>query len=119
MPPESSPSVKISYFPKENVWEAVQALARQLLREHQEICRIILFGSLVRGDAVPGSDVDLLIILKGSNEPFLQRIVNYLPTQFPVGIDVFPYTETELKMMLEQGNYFLQKALKEGIEISH
>jgi predicted nucleotidyltransferase len=54
--------------------------------------RVILFGSLVRGEAVLGSDVDLIVVLSGSDLPYLQRIPQYMPSYFPVGVDVFPYT---------------------------
>ncbi len=30
---------------------------------------LILFGSQARGDALPGSDIDLLIVLKGTVDP--------------------------------------------------
>ncbi len=35
---------------------------RRILREHPYVVRAELFGSLARGDAAPGSDVDLLVV---------------------------------------------------------
>lgn len=75
---------------------------------------IIVFGSFVRDECVPGSDIDLLIVLSKSNKDFLKRIPKYMPMKFPVGIDVFPYTNGEIKKMLDEGNFFLKRVFKEG-----
>ena len=80
---------------------------------------MILFGSFARGESVPGSDVDLLIILRDSTLSLLERIPRYMPTHFPVAVDVFPYTEDELQEMINQGNFFVRKALEEGKELFH
>jgi predicted nucleotidyltransferase len=47
--------------------EAVIAEARRMLdREYGDrLVRVVLFGSHARGDAEPGSDVDLLVVLRG------------------------------------------------------
>lgn len=117
MPRLSSPTVKIFYFPKKGVWAALRALSAEMAKEFPEIERIIVFGSLARGEAVPGSDVDLLIILKESPLPLLERIPKYIPTHFPVGIDIFPYTQYELESKLREEDFFIKRALKEGIEL--
>lgn len=112
-----SPSVKITYFDEEGVWAAVREFAEELARDNPEVERVIVFGSLVRGEAVPGSDVDLLIILKDSDIPILDRMSKYMPQRFPVGVDVFPYTADEVEQMLEDSNFFLKQALAEGVEV--
>ena len=114
---QSSPFVKITYFDKQAVWEALQEYLKQVGRECPKVEKVILFGSFARGESVPGSDIDLLIILPESSIPFLERIPKYTPSYFPVGIDVFPYTKQELEKMKQQGNFFLRKVLEEGIEI--
>jgi predicted nucleotidyltransferase len=83
--------------------------------DHPEIEQVLLFGSLARGEAVPGSDADLLLILSSSVLPFIERIPRYLPTGLPLGIDVFPYTRDEIDRMLATGNHFIRQAVKEGI----
>ncbi len=114
---QSSTSVKIFYFPKKAVWSALRTLSADMAGEFSEIERIVVFGSLARDEAVPGSDVDLLIILKESSIPILERIPRYAPNHFPVGVDVFPYTEDELEIKLKDGDFFVKRALKEGIEL--
>jgi predicted nucleotidyltransferase len=63
---------------------------------HAEIERVALFGSLARGDAARGSDVDLPVVLSHSALPFLERISRYMPAGGGIGVDVFPYTREEL-----------------------
>ena len=92
---------------------AVVALARV----RPEIERVLLFGSLVTGRAAPGSDADLLVILSQSDRPFRDRIPLYIPSGCRIPIDVFPYTQSEIHRMLADGNFFLQRALDQGVEL--
>ena len=111
-------SVTIEYFPNRRVWDALRAFVQQVRARHPEVERVIVFGSLVRNEAVPGSDVDLLLVLRESSLPFLDRLPVYTPSDFPVPVDVFPYTREEFARLLEERNPFLQRALSEGKEIS-
>ena len=113
-----SPFVKISYFNRDEVDKALKSYIQRLYDENPDIEKIVVFGSFVRDECVPGSDIDLLIILKRSELPFLNRIPLYIPSYFPVGVDVFPYTKDEIKIMLGEGNFFIKTALEEGKEVS-
>lgn len=115
----SSDSVEIEYFPDHRVWEELRVFAARLRQQHPEIEKVLVFGSLVRGDCVPGSDVDLLVVLRESTVPFLDRIPRYMPSHFPVGVDVFPYTREELERMLSEGNTFIQEVLAEAREVTN
>lgn len=90
---------------------------RKLAEEHPEIEAVILFGSLATGEAVPGSDADLLVVLGHSDQPFLSRIPRYVPSRCGIDVDVFPYTKDEIDKMLATGNPFLKDALEHGIEL--
>jgi predicted nucleotidyltransferase len=107
-------TVSVTWFDSEAVWRAVEAHARALGARYPEIEEIIVFGSLARGTAVPGSDVDLLIVLERSDRRFLDRISVFLPGPFPCGVDVFPYTRAELEKMQGEGNSLIAAALSEG-----
>lgn len=113
----SSSTVKITYFDEAAVWQALRDFVSSLVECHPEVQKIVLFGSLARGDCVPGSDVDLLLVIATSDAPFPRRIADYTPASFPVGVDLFPYTGEELTKMMTEGNSFLQRALREGIVI--
>jgi UTP:GlnB (protein PII) uridylyltransferase len=107
-------TVAVTWFDSEAVWRAVEAHARALGARYPEIEEIVVFGSLVRGTAVPGSDVDMLVILARSDQRFLDRIPALVPGAFPCGVDVFPYTRAELERMRGEGNAFIATALSEG-----
>ena len=96
------------------MWRAVEAHARVLAARFTEIEEIRVFGSLVNGTPVPGSDVDLLIVVSASDRPFLDRIPTYLPSAFPCGVDVFPYTRAEITRMTSEGNSLVAAALRDG-----
>ena len=107
-------TVSVTWFDKDEVWRAVEAHARALAARCPEIEEVRVFGSLVKDTAVPGSDVDLLIILSASDRPFLERIPAYLPGAFPCGVDVFPYTRAEITRMTNDRNPLICAALGEG-----
>jgi predicted nucleotidyltransferase len=46
----------------------LQQYLTELYRER--LVDVVLFGSQARGDAVPGSDIDVMIVLKGAVDPF-------------------------------------------------
>jgi predicted nucleotidyltransferase len=107
--------VRIFWLDRAAVLQELESAARQLKAIHPEIEQVLLFGSLARNQGVPGSDADLLLILSASNATFLERIPRYLPEGLSVGVDVFPYTRTEISSMLDRGNPFIRQALTEGI----
>ncbi len=76
--------------------------------------KIILFGSMARGDADEYSDIDLIVI-KDTKQRFVRRLVEiteFIPLD--VGVDVLVYTPKELAAMLAEGNPFIEHALEEG-----
>ena len=61
---------------------------------------------------MPGSDADILIVLKRDDKPFMDRIAEWserFSIEFPV--DIFPYTEKELT------NPIVQEAIRRGITL--
>jgi predicted nucleotidyltransferase len=99
------------------VLERVQRAIAALASRRPELERVLLFGSVAAGQAVPGSDVDLLVILERSETAFIDRIPLYTPEGCGVDVDVFPYTRQEIEGMLAEGNSFLRGALRDGMVI--
>jgi predicted nucleotidyltransferase len=116
LPSGSSSTVAVTYFDRAAVRQAAEALAERLGR-HPEVEEVILFGSVAWGVPVPGSDVDLLLVLSDSDAPFPERIARYVPTGFPVGVDVFPYTREEIARMRAEGNVLVRDALYRGLSL--
>ncbi|ADI31179.1 nucleotidyltransferase domain-containing protein [Staphylothermus hellenicus] len=76
---------------------------------------IILFGSRARGDWMPWSDYDILIIAD-FKEKYLDRIKTVLDIigDIPLNIEPHPYTLREALDMLRKGNPLIVDALEEG-----
>ena len=109
--------MKVTYLDRQGVLRELRRAVEDLARNRPEIQRVLLFGSLASGQAVPGSDADLLVILTHSDKRFLDRIPLYTPEGCTVGIDVFPYTQAEIDAMRTAGNRFIEGALAEGLVI--
>ena len=99
MPKRSSHSVVIKSCDHDSVTAAVKRHVDKLRKDHPEIRRVIWFGSWVNGIPTPGSDVDLCLILSSSDKSMRDRVPDYLPVGFPVGIDLFPYTDEEFRRL--------------------
>ncbi len=108
-------TVKITYFDSAGVRRALDDYVRTVTARHPEIEEVVLFGSLAAGTAVPGSDVDLVLVLSHTDRRFLDRVPQFLPSGFPVDMDVFPYTRDEIERMKGQGNGFILGALRDGV----
>lgn len=76
---------------------------------------VILFGSRARGDWLPWSDYDLLIIAD-FKEKYLDRIKSVLEAigDIPIDIEPHPYTLNEAITLLRRGVPTIVDALEEG-----
>ena len=109
---ESLNSAKVFWLEQEKLVEEVSKVAKRIGEENENVLKIVLFGSLAEGRGVPGSDADILIILKEDDRSFIDRIAEWserFALDFP--IEVFPYTEKELNTPIAQ------KAVKKGITL--
>jgi len=105
-------SVKVFWLEQERLLGEIHKLARKLGQADEDVLRIILFGSLAERKAVPGSDADILIILKNHDKPFMDRVAEWyrkFPLDFPV--EIFPYTEKELS------NPIASEAMRKGVTL--
>lgn len=109
--------MSVTWFDRGGALAELQRAVRELARRRPEVRRVILFGSLARADAVPGSDADLLVVLESADRPFLERLPLYQPQVRGLAVDVFAYTQEELDRMLKEGNWLVRAALAEGIEL--
>jgi predicted nucleotidyltransferase len=78
--------------------------------------RILLFGSVARGEAREMSDIDLLII-GNSKKTFKERMNTlYSDIERDEEVDMLWYTPSEIERM-RQSSSFLRSALKEAITL--
>ncbi len=111
----SSPSVKLFWLNLDEVKGRLTKAVKKLAKRHSEISEVWLFGSLARGQAVPGSDADVLLVLEKCDLPFLERTAHYQPEFCGVGVDVLAYTRKELKQMEEASHHFLERVKTERV----
>ena len=92
--------------------EKLHALLQALQSYHPQ--RIILFGSVARGEADADSDLDVLVI-KDTVDPFVRRL-EAMAELCPLDVhaDILVYTPDELRRMIDDGNPFILQALREG-----
>lgn len=75
--------------------------------------KIILFGSLARGNWDETSDIDLIIVYR-TGKPFLDRLKElYLSWNIPRAVDILAYTPEEFEEMVNE-SFFVQDAAREG-----
>ncbi len=99
----------------ERLEAALRDLAERLAAWGAE--RIVVFGSVARGDYSAGSDIDLLIV-KETGERFTRRIEEALEecdaADPPLPVEPLVYTRAELERMTAAGNPLIRRALREG-----
>lgn len=81
--------------------------------------KLILFGSQARGEAVAGSDVDLLLILDQVRDFWsefqkIEEITSRLSLEHDMVISVFPMSEPEYQ---ERQTLFLLNVRREGVPV--
>ncbi|HXH07112.1 MAG TPA: nucleotidyltransferase domain-containing protein [Vicinamibacterales bacterium] len=95
---------------------ALRRGAARLVAERPEVLEVRLFGSLATGRAVPGSDADVLVIVRDGAPPFLERSVHFAPyfSGAGVGCDLFVYEAREADRLRRQPGSIVATALAEG-----
>ncbi|MEJ5339389.1 MAG: nucleotidyltransferase domain-containing protein [Aquificaceae bacterium] len=105
MPVRSLSSSVIRWVSKEEVEKALREWAHKVRSEHPEVLRVGYFGSYARGNWGVGSDVDLLLVVSESKEPFIRRPLAFDTTELPVPADLLVYTEGELDKLKDTRFY--------------
>lgn len=95
--------------------------ATQLMARDARVLAVGLFGSLARGQALPSSDADVLIVLREHPQTrWFDRIPEYAEafTATSLPVEPFAYTQDKLKRMLARRVDFVQTILREVIPLS-
>jgi len=111
---KSLSSARVFFADKERVLREVRVWASEL-RKRPDVVKVGLFGSYATGTYGPRSDVDLLILLAASDKPFRDRIPDFLPSNFSVPCDVFPYTKAEIENLQRDGSPWIKHILQEVV----
>ena len=109
-------NVRVFRLDREGVIGRLRERARDLLERRADVVEVRLFGSLARGEAHPGSDADLFVVLRDGAGPFLDRLTP-LARMFEgigVGCDVIAFTESEARVSRIRGDAFSRAVFEEG-----
>jgi predicted nucleotidyltransferase len=99
---------------KDEFEREVRSIVRQLLRLYKPQ-KVVLFGSLVRGEIRAGTDIDLFIVKSDVPELGVDRIreLDGL-VRYRLATDFVVYTPEEVEQRLALGDPFVRSILAEG-----
>lgn len=106
MPVRSSSSSVLRWPDRAAVEAALGRWAREEAARRSGLLRLGVFGSYARGDAGVGSDLDLVAVVEGSDEPFERRSVSWDLHGLPVPAELLVYTDEEWRRLLAEGSRF-------------
>ena len=110
----SAGTVTVFSLDRARIREALRELVESRYRPNPNVSAVYLFGSFAWGTPVPGSDVDLLVVVGQAARPLRERIADYLPGAFPVGVDVLVWTCAEWEARLACGDRLAQLIATKG-----
>jgi predicted nucleotidyltransferase len=94
--------------------QTVQQIVARIVAEAQP-SRVILFGSYGRGDADPGSDLDIMVIKPRVSNRYEEMIrLRQVVGSIGAGIDLLVYSEAEYERRSQVPGTVLYWARKEG-----
>ena len=112
-------SVRVEFLDRDKAVESLREAARQLRRTDPRVDQVMLFGSLVKGDYVPGSDADVLVVLQADPRPFLDRTPEFRRhfLDAPIDVEVFPYTRDEITKGQSDPGSFIHSVMTGPVEV--
>lgn len=118
MPNASSSTARVRFLDRDQAIAALEALAAAVARRVR-LERIVLFGSLARGDHSARSDADLLVIVPDSEEPPVQRAAPFLFhfADAPLPVDILVWTLREWRNRLVRSDRFALRVEREGVTL--
>ena len=116
----SSGSVKIISLNTDDIIRRLKESAHLLKLENHEVTDVYLFGSLAKGKAVPGSDADVMIVLRKCDKMIIDRVTDFMDSfqDVGIGVDIFPYTEAEVNEFAKDKRLFFREVLAHRIKLA-
>jgi uncharacterized protein len=98
--------------------DAVDRAARiwaQMLMADSNVLAAGYFGSYARGDWGVGSDLDLVVIVDDSEQPFIRRPSSWDTCVLPVPAQILVYTAAEWQQLMAAQSRFARTLLRETV----
>jgi predicted nucleotidyltransferase len=94
--------------------KSLENIASKIKTEHSQVIKIILFGSFVKNNFTPYSDIDIAIIVKDSSKNFLHRQDDFIDyfKHLKLDVNIVVYTQEELEKMKKTDNKFIKEILQ-------
>jgi len=104
------------------VTQSIQNTIKTTVRSVIPDARVLLFGSMARGDANEDSDYDVLVIIPKTlppreKIPWRTKIHKALVYALDAPVDVLLNSEEEVKKKIKLPGHIVQWAIKEGVEL--
>lgn len=103
MPVKLLSSSVIKWPDAQTVIKDVENWAKRIKKSNKNVLRIGYFGSYAKGNWGVGSDIDVIIIVKQADQPFIRRASEWDATILAVPADLLVYTSAEWQKVCEQG----------------
>ncbi|OGG54065.1 MAG: hypothetical protein A3F84_17490 [Candidatus Handelsmanbacteria bacterium RIFCSPLOWO2_12_FULL_64_10] len=114
MPVRSLSSSVLKWPDAQTVGREVRHWAEKAAASRRDVRQIGYFGSYARGDWGVGSDLDVIVVLEHSEQPFERRGAEWDTTGLPVPADVLVYTQKEWEGLSAQ-RLFQRSIVRETI----
>jgi predicted nucleotidyltransferase len=120
MPRQSSASVHATFLDAGAVVAHLKRKAREVCAADPNLTGVILFGSFITGGATPSSDIDVLVIAREDGRRMLDRVPDYAQRfeGLGVAVQVFPWTEAELRARLAEGDPLATDIIRTGTRLA-
>lgn len=114
MPVRSLNSSVVRWPDADTVLSALTIWAHEIAIARPAVERVGCIGSYARGDWGPGSDLDVVIVLRGSDLPFIERAAAFDTTSLPVPCDLLVYTTDEFARVTGESTRFARVLREEA-----
>lgn len=115
MPARSLNSSVLRWPDQATVHASAVAWAEAQRRCRPDIVRIGYFGSYATGRWGVGSDLDMVVVIEKSDEPFERRAAVWDVAVLPVHVDLMVYTRTEWERLMQKPGRFQQHIEKHAV----
>ncbi len=107
MPTRSCRSAIMRWPALAEVDAAFRAWASIVKARHPEAIQVGYFGSYAQGTWGVGNDLDIVIVVSRSNEPFYKRFLDISDDGLPDPADILVFTQDEVALLNRRGSPLL------------